>query len=66
MKIWKVDSYCIGPAVDAELDNTNDLLADILTTYEKQEAMVREILEPTKGNFRIIYTVENDSKSYGI
>ena len=69
MKVWKVDNYCIGPAEDAEYDNTSELLEDILNTYEKQDASIKEIIETEKGNFRIIYTVEDidlDKHKFGV
>lgn len=42
MKIWKVDNYCIGPAVDAEYDNTSETLEDVLNTYERRGAIIKE------------------------
>lgn len=59
MKVWKVDNYCIGSADDAPYDTTSETLAYILNNYEKAGASIKEIIETKKGNFRIIYTVEN-------
>lgn len=69
MKVWKVDNYCIGPAEDTKYDNTSELLEDVLNTYEKQGASIKEIVETEKGNFRIIYTVEDvdiDKPKFGV
>lgn len=35
------------------------MLEDVLNRYEKAGAIVQEIIETEKGNFRIIYTVED-------
>ena len=59
MKVWKVDNYCIGPTEDAPYDTTAETLAYVLNNYEKAGASIKEIIETKKGNFRIIYTVEN-------
>lgn len=59
MKVWKVDNYCLGLAEDAGHDNISELLEGILNSYEKQGASIKEIIETKKGNFRIIYTVED-------
>lgn len=69
MKVWKVDNYCIGPAEDYPYDTTAEVLADVLNRYEKAGAIIREIIETKKGNFRIIYTVEDidaDKPIFGI
>ena len=69
MKIWKVDNYCIGPAEDSPYDTTAEVLADVLNGYEKAGAVIREITETERGNFRIIYTVEDidaDKPIFGI
>lgn len=65
MRIWKVDNYCIGPPEDYPYDTTAEVLADILNRYEKGGACIKEIIETKKGNFRIIYTVENEGE-FGI
>lgn len=59
MKVWKVDNYCIGPAEDSPYDTTAETLAYILNQYEKAGASIKEVIETKKGNFRIIYTVED-------
>lgn len=59
MKVWKVDNYCIGPAEGEPYDTTAETLAYVLNNYEKAGASIKEIIETKKGNFRIIYTVEN-------
>lgn len=66
MKLWKVDNYCIGPAVDADYDNTAETLEDVLNTYEKQGAKIQQIILESKGNYQIIYTVEDMKGTYGI
>lgn len=69
MKVWKVDNYCIGPAEDSLYDTTAEMLEDVLNRYEKARAIVQEIIETEKGNFRIIYTVEDvdaDKPIFGI
>lgn len=60
MKQWKVDNYTIGPAIDADYDNTADELVEILNSYERKGYKIQEIIEVREGFFRIIYTVEND------
>ena len=37
MKQWRVDNYIIGPAIDAEYDNTADELAEVLNGYERRD-----------------------------
>ena len=59
MKQWRVDNYIIGPAVDAEYDNTADELAEVLNSYEKKGYKIQEIIEVREGFFRIIYTSED-------
>lgn len=51
--------------VTASYDTTAEVLADILNRYEKGGACIKEIIETKKGNFRIIYTVENEGE-FGI
>lgn len=60
MKQWKVDNYIIGPAVDADYDNTADELAEVLNSYERKDYKIQEVIEVSEGFFRIIYTVENN------
>ena len=59
MKQWRVDNYIIGPAVDAEYDDTADKLAEVLNSYERKGRMIQEITEVREGFFRIIYTSED-------
>ena len=59
MKVWKVDNYCIGPAEDSSYDTTAETLAQVLNQYEKAGASIKEIIEIERGNFRIIYTVDD-------
>ena len=59
MKQWRVDNYIIGPAVDAEYDNTADELAEVLNSYERKGYKIQEIIEVREGFFRIIYTSED-------
>ena len=59
MKQWRVDNYIIGPAVDAEYDNTADELAEVLNSYERKGYKIQEIIEVKEGFFRIIYTSED-------
>lgn len=59
MKQWRVDNYIIGPAVDAEYDNTADELAEVLNGYERKGYKIQEIIEVREGFFRIIYTSED-------
>lgn len=60
MKEWRVDNYIIGPAVDAEYDNTADELAEVLNDYERKGYKIKEIIEVREGFFRIIYTSEDE------
>ena len=59
MKQWRVDNYIIGPAADAEYDNTADELAEVLNRYERKGYKIQEIIEVREGFFRIIYTSED-------
>ena len=59
MKQWRVDNYIIGPAVDAEYDNTADELAEVLNRYERKGYKIQEVIEVREGFFRIIYTSED-------
>lgn len=59
MKVWKVDNYCIGPSEDSSYDTTAETLAQVLNQYEKAGASIKEIIEIERGNFRIIYTVDD-------
>ena len=59
MKQWRVDNYIIGPAVDAEYDDTADKLAEVLNSYERKGYKIQEIIEVREGFFRIIYTSED-------
>ena len=45
MKQWRVDNYIIGPAIDAEYDNTADELAEVLNGYERRGYKIQEIIE---------------------
>ena len=66
MKQWRVDNYIIGPAVDAEYDNTADELAEVLNSYERKGYKIQEIIEVREGFFRIIYTSEDDYEDENI
>lgn len=66
MKQWRVDNYIIGPAVDAEYDNTADELAEVLNSYERKGYKIQEIIEVREGFFRIIYTSEGDYEDENI
>ena len=66
MKIWKVDNYCVPRSEDME---------EVLNTYEQQGATIRQILTHTDDsfgttttwlNFSVVYTVEDDTRDYGI
>ena len=59
MKQWRVDNYIIGPAIDAEYDNTADELAEVLNRYERKGYKIQEVIEVREGFFRIIYTSED-------
>ena len=59
MKQWRVDNYIIGPAVDAEYDDTADKLAEVLNSYERKGYKIQEVIEVKEGFFRIIYTSED-------
>lgn len=59
MKQWRVDNYVIGPAIDAEYDDTADKLAEVLNSYERKGYMIQEVIEVREGFFRIIYTSED-------
>ena len=59
MKQWRVDNYIIGPAIDAEYDDTADKLAEVLKSYERKGYKIQEIIEVREGFFRIIYTSED-------
>ena len=61
MKQWRVDNYIIGPAVDAEYDDTADKLAEVLNSYERKGYKIQEIIEVREGFFRIIYTSEDET-----
>ena len=60
MKQWRVDNYIIGPAADAEYDNTADELAEVLNRYERKGYKIQEVIEVSEGFFRIIYTSEDE------
>ena len=60
MKQWRVDNYIIGPAIDAEYDDTADKLAEVLNSYERKGYKIQEIIEVREGFFRIIYTSEDE------
>ena len=62
MKQWRVDNYIIGPAADAEYDNTVDELAEVLNRYERKGYKIQEIIEVREGFFRIIYTSEDETE----
>lgn len=66
MKQWRVDNYIIGPAADAEYDNTADELAEVLNRYEKKGYKIQEVIEVREGFFRIIYTSEDDYEDENI
>ena len=66
MKQWRVDNYIIGPAVDAEYDNTADELAEVLNRYERKGYKIQEVIEVREGFFRIIYTSEDDYEDENI
>lgn len=66
MKQWRVDNYIIGPAVDAEYDDTADKLAEVLNSYERKGYKIQEVIEVSKGFFRIIYTSEDDYEDENI
>ena len=51
MKQWRVDNYFIGPAVDAEYDDTADKLAEVLNSYERKGYKIQEIIEVREGFF---------------
>ena len=63
MKIWKVDNYCGSTSEDME---------EVLNTYEKQGAAIKQIITHTNDsgdnwlNFSVVYTVEDDTRNYGI
>ena len=62
MKRWGVDNYIIGPAVDADYDNTADELAEVLNRYERKGYKVQEVIEVREGFFRVIYTSEDNQE----
>lgn len=66
MKQWRVDNYIIGPAADAEYDNTADKLAEVLNRYERKGYKIQEVIEVREGFFRIIYTSEDDYEDENI
>ena len=66
MKQWRVDNYIIGPAVDAEYDDTADKLAEVLNGYERKGYKIQEVIEVREGFFRIIYTSEGDYEDENI
>lgn len=66
MKQWGVDNYIIGPAIDAEYDDTADKLAEVLNSYERKGYKIQEIIEVKEGFFRIIYTSEDDCEDENI
>ena len=66
MKQWRVDNYIIGPAVDAEYDDTADKLAEVLNSYERKGYKIQEIIEVKEGFFRIIYTSEDNYEDENI
>ena len=66
MKQWRVDNYIIGPAIDAEYDNTADELAEVLNRYERKGYKIQAVIEVREGFFRIIYTSEDDYEDENI
>lgn len=62
MKRWGVDNYIIGPAVDADYDNTADELAEVLNWYERKDYKIQEVIEVREGFFRVIYTSEDNQE----
>ena len=66
MKQWRVDNYVIGPAIDAEYDDTADKLAEVLNSYERKGYKIQEVIEVKEGFFRIIYTSEDDYENEDI
>ena len=66
MKQWRVDNYIIGPAIDAEYDNTADELAEVLNSYERKGYKIQEVIEVREGFFRIIYTFEDEYEDENI
>ena len=66
MKKWGVDNYIIGPAIDAEYDDTADKLAEVLNSYERKGYKIQEVIEVREGFFRIIYTSEDDYEDENI
>ena len=66
MKQWRVDNYIIGPAIDAEYDNTAVELAEVLNSYERKGYKIQEVIEVREGFFRIIYTSEDDYEDENI
>ena len=66
MKQWRADNYIIGPAVDAEYDDTADKLAEVLNSYERKGCTIQEVTEVREGFFRIIYTSEDDYEDENI
>ena len=66
MKQWRVDNYIIGPAIDAEYDDTADKLAEVLNRYERKGYKIQEVIEVREGFFRIIYTSEDDYEDENI
>ena len=66
MKQWRVDNYIIGPAIDAEYDDTADKLAEVLNSYERKGYKIQEIIEVREGFFRIIYTSEDNYEDENI
>ena len=63
MKVWKVDNYCVPEITDLER---------VLNIYEKQGATIRQIITHTDTNgesflnFAVVYTIEDDSRDYGV
>ena len=66
MKQWRVDNYVIGPAIDAEYDDTADKLTEVLNSYERKGYRIQEVIEVKEGFFRIIYTSEDDYEDENI
>ena len=67
MKEWKVDKYCIGDPVDAEVSTEREVLAECLQMYENKGAKIQQIIwRDTFTDYLVIYTVEDDSRSYDI
>ncbi len=58
MKVWKVSNHHINSLCNDACEQ----LAIILNSYEKLGADIKTIIENKPGDFRIIYTVEEDAE----